>query len=55
MPYQVRDWDQQQILGMPGKTQRPRRIELVQQGLVRDSGQTRRLPSGRSAVKWEAV
>lgn len=49
------DWDIQQALDMDGNTERPRRRELEQQGLVRDSGKTRRLPSGRSAVKWEAV
>ena len=36
-------------------TGRPRRIELVQRGLVRDSGNIRKTASGRSAVVWTAV
>ena len=40
---------------MSGDTVRPRRIELVQQGLVRDSGQRRDTASGRQAVVWVCV
>ena len=36
-------------------TARPRRVELVQAGLVRDSGQTRPTRSGRQATVWVAV
>jgi len=36
-------------------TQRPRRIELVARGLVKDSGLRRRTRSGRSAVIWVAT
>jgi len=36
-------------------TQRPRRIELVARGLVKDSGQRRRTRSGRFAVVWVAT
>jgi hypothetical protein len=36
-------------------TGRPRRIELVQRGLVRDSGRTRKTASGRSAAVWVVV
>lgn len=39
-------------LGMNPSTQRPRRIELVEQGRVRDSGSTRRTRSNRRAVVW---
>lgn len=40
------------ILEMPASTYRPRRVELVEAGLVRDSGQTRDTKSGRKAVVW---
>jgi hypothetical protein len=33
-------------------TYRPRRVELVQSGQVRDSGRTRKTASGRKAVVW---
>ena len=36
-------------------TQRPRRIELCEAGLVRNSGQTRKTRSGRQAVVWIAT
>jgi hypothetical protein len=39
-------------VGMSGNTQRPRRVELVRAGLVRDSGTTRPTRSGRRAVVW---
>lgn len=42
-------------LHMAGNTARPRRIELVQRGLVRDSGRKRATASGRSATAWEAI
>lgn len=31
---------------------RPRRVELMQMGLVKDSGRTRRTEKGREAVVW---
>ena len=37
---------------MGGNTVRPRRVELVGQGLVRDSGRRRETSSGRKAVVW---
>ena len=49
------DEDMQLYLGMNPSTQRPRRIELVQQGLVRDSGSTRPTRSGRQATVWVAL
>lgn len=48
--------EQMQVeLCMMPSTQRPRRIELVAAGLVKDSGQRRRTRSGRSAVVWAAT
>lgn len=40
--------------GNPG-TYRARRVELVEMGLVRDSGRTRPTRSGRQAVVWIAI
>ena len=37
---------------MPGNTVRPRLVELREDGLVMDSGRTRRTESGRSATIW---
>jgi hypothetical protein len=39
-------------LSMPASTYRPRRVELVEAGLVRNSGRTRPTASGRKAVVW---
>lgn len=49
------DEECQVALTMNPSTQRPRRVELVEMGLVRDSGRTRPTHSGREAVVWEAV
>lgn len=40
--------------GLSPSTYRPRRVELVQAGKVRDSGRERPTRSGRKAVVWEA-
>ena len=48
------DSECQESLGMNPSTQRPRRIELVEAGLVVDSGRVRKTPSGRKAVVWVA-
>ena len=53
--YGLIDEEQQIALEMNPSTQRPRRIELVAAGLVRDSGRKRATSSGRMAVVWEAV
>jgi hypothetical protein len=45
----------QDKLLLEGSSERPRRVELVKQGLVRDSGRTHPTRSGRSAVLWEAT
>ena len=49
------DEEIQVALDLAGNTQRPRRRELVQAGLVRDSGRLRPTPSGRMATVWAAV
>lgn len=46
------DEEMQQALDMNPSTQRPRRVELVDDGWVEDSGRTRKTPSGRDAVVW---
>lgn len=38
--------------GLPASTYRPRRVELVQAGLVMDSGRERPTRSGRKATVW---
>jgi len=45
----------QDALAMPASTERPRRVELVELKLVKDSGRTARTRSGRSAVVWIAT
>ena len=42
----------QQALNINPSTQRPRRIELVKLGLVRDSGLTGKTRSGRACTLW---
>ena len=49
------DEQAQNALGMNPSSQRPRRVELVQAGLVKDSGQRRATSSGRTAVVWVAA
>lgn len=46
------DEEMQKALGMPANTQRPRRRELVQQGLLYDSGARKKTASGRNAILW---
>jgi hypothetical protein len=46
------DHEMQSHLNMIGSTQRPRRVELCDRGLVVDSGRHRLTPSGRKAVVW---
>jgi len=53
--YGATDEEMQEGIPMGASTQRPRRVELVRAGLVRDSGATRGTRSGRRAVVWEAV
>lgn len=49
------DEEMQDALGINPSTQRPRRIELVEAGWVKDSGRTRKTRSGGTAVVWTAV
>lgn len=49
------DEEIQTMLEINPSTQRPRRIELVNGGLVRDSGRTRLTQSRRKATVWEIV
>ena len=49
------DEEMQNAMGMNPSTQRPRRVELVNAGLVRDSGERRRTASGRQATVWVAT
>lgn len=49
------DEEIQERLNMIGNTARPRRRELQLAGLVRDSGNTRAVKSGRKAVVWVAT
>jgi hypothetical protein len=41
--------------GLSPSTYRPRRVELCERGLCRDSGRTRRVRSGKAAVVWVAT
>lgn len=49
------DEEIQLSLGMNPSTERPRRIELLTSGSVRDSGETRLTKSERRAIVWAAV
>lgn len=53
-PEGLTDEQMQNDIPMPPSTQRPRRCELVDHGLVIDSGTRRKTASGRSAVVWKA-
>ena len=48
------DEELQLILKLNPSTERPRRIELVEKGLARDSGNRRKTRAGRYAVVWVA-
>ncbi len=49
------DEELQTRTGLPPSTQRPRRIELCDLGLVQDSGHQRLTRSGRWAIVWEVT
>lgn len=49
------DAEIQTALRMEGSTQRPRRVELVDAGLIRDSGCKRTTASLRRATVWVAA
>jgi predicted ArsR family transcriptional regulator len=46
------DQELQHALGISGDTVRPRRVELVEDGWVTDSGRRRPTPSGHDAIVW---
>ena len=46
------DEEMQRRLFMSGNTQRPRRVELLDAGFIKDSGARRKTPSGELAVVW---
>jgi hypothetical protein len=52
VPQGLTDEEIQTYLAMGANTQRPRRIELTQEGLVQDTGRTRCTASGQDAVVW---
>lgn len=49
------DEELQHGIGLEGSTQRPRRVELLRAGLIKDSGRTRATASGRQATVWVAT
>lgn len=49
------DEEVQAALRLEGSTQRSRRVELVDAGLVKDSGATRATRKGRRAAVWIAA
>lgn len=51
----ITDQELQAILQLPPNVETPRRWELVNAGLVRDSGLRRMTPSRRRAAVWVAV
>ena len=46
------DQEIQTALHLDPSSERPRRVELVEAGMIEDSGETRSTTSGRSAVVW---
>lgn len=44
-----------EVTGIPASTYRPRRVELVEAGWVRDSGTTRKTKSNRRATVWVSL
>lgn len=45
----------QGITSLPGDSERPRRISLLKDGLIYDSGRKERTRSGKLAVVWRIV
>jgi hypothetical protein len=52
-PYGLTDEELQDVCRMEPNTERPRRRELVQAGLVMDSGRRRPLKSGKAGTVWQ--
>jgi hypothetical protein len=53
--YGATDEEMQLALGMPGNTQRPRRVELAHAGHIVMAPEMRRTRAGRLANVWRAV
>lgn len=53
--YGCTDQELQAAFGWSGDFERPRRVSLVKDGLLVDSGRTRKTTSGRNATVWESV
>ena len=53
--YGATDEEIQDCLEMNPSTQRPRRVELVEKGLIKDSGKKRKTKSNRLAVVWTKI
>jgi hypothetical protein len=51
-PAGATDEEIQTAMKMGPSTERPRRVELVDRGLVKDSGRTRPTAAGRRAAVW---
>lgn len=49
------DEEVQETIKMNPSTERPRRVELVEMGIIKDSGHTRPTSSGMDAVIWTAT
>jgi hypothetical protein len=49
------DHEVQSELGLTGDSERPRRCSLHRAGLIRDSRQRRKSPTGRQAIVWIAT
>ena len=45
----------QEFTGLPGDSERPRRISLLKDGLIYDTGRKERTRSGKLAVVWRLV
>ena len=54
-PIGLTDEEAQDCLKMNPSTERPRRVHLVQMGVVADAGITRKTRSGRAATVWRAT
>ncbi len=46
------DWEIHKQTGGLLYTVAPRRVELLEAGLIEDSGRRRRIPTGRRAIVW---
>lgn len=55
LPDGLTDEEGQDLLRINGNTYRPRRVELEEAGLVKDSLTTRLTASKRKAVVWQAI